>query len=300
MTKSFLTTAALVIAGSIAANAAWTTANQSQIWMQDTETVDYTYTEETKRTLAPTNTGGSITWRSTGVSNEVNIHCYGFTVDFTKDARYEIEFTVRFDGNPTNGSLPYCNLTLVNTGNDVSLLFGNADNSQARLGVALNKDVTSTPAHESLCSPSTVGSLMYSSNLGGIATGDTYTYKIIFETFSDSNVNDKIYFGVTKSDGTTGYLLAVDSSHLHCGGHQNQVFDDIGFSLKGDAYQGSINSVTNQTLNGQGGVTMLSTNTSFTSWNRTATEKPIPEPSAFGLLAGIGALALVASRRRRK
>ena len=26
----------------------------------------------------------------------------------------------------------------------------------------------------------------------------------------------------------------------------------------------------------------------------------IPEPSAFGLLAGLGALALVASRRRRK
>ncbi|MBQ7331616.1 MAG: PEP-CTERM sorting domain-containing protein [Opitutales bacterium] len=28
--------------------------------------------------------------------------------------------------------------------------------------------------------------------------------------------------------------------------------------------------------------------------------KPIPEPSAFGMLAGLGALALVASRRRRK
>ena len=34
--------------------------------------------------------------------------------------------------------------------------------------------------------------------------------------------------------------------------------------------------------------------------NLAATTAPVPEPSAFGMLAGLGALALVASRRRRK
>lgn len=49
------------------------------------------------------------------------------------------------------------------------------------------------------------------------------------------------------------------------------------------------------------------TNNSLNAWNRfympklsIVTSSSIPEPSAFGLLAGLGALALVASRRRRR
>lgn len=101
------------------------------------------------------------------------------------------------------------------------------------------------------------------------------------------------------TDGTTAYTLgAGDYTIKYLGGTNgsaaaNLLLDGVIVA----SFTGG-----NHNMNGaqQGGATLtLLTNDSY---NAIATSYPgmVPEPSAFGMLAGLGALALVASRRRRK
>ncbi|MBQ6704869.1 MAG: PEP-CTERM sorting domain-containing protein [Opitutales bacterium] len=97
----------------------------------------------------------------------------------------------------------------------------------------------------------------------------------------------------------TGSLQAdLHSGHFGFGGDTSKVFDDIGFHIKGASYTNATETVGNQI-----GVTLLTDDATFTKYSRTDTpvtnEPNVPEPSAFGLLAGLGAIALAASRRRR-
>lgn len=294
--KNIITTA-LLCAVAVSANATWST----NLWEQDTDTVNYTYTQETQRQLVPDN-GGLIFHETDGPNAEIQVHSpQDVIVDFTKDARYELTYRIRVFGNTTNGSFPYCNLSLVTNSNDASILFGNSNTTPCQLGIIPQRDVTTSSQMESLCAGSS-GRLVYSTNWSsGALSEGFYTYKIIFETFADNTVNDKIYYGVSKDGGNTAYQTIVNSSHLGLGGHTDKVFDDIGFHLNGaDFISDTV------TTDGFGGVKLFSSGSTYTVYTRTAEEitqlpdaPDVPEPSAFGLLAGLGAIALAVSRRRR-
>ncbi|MBP3302373.1 MAG: PEP-CTERM sorting domain-containing protein [Opitutales bacterium] len=295
--KNIITTA-LLCAVAVSANAAWTETNKSKIWMQDTADMTYTYSNESTVSLVPSN-GGLSFWESQGQS-EVNVHFdNSVKVDFTKDARYELTFRVSFFGQPNNGGYTYCNLSMVTSGNDASILFGNAANNVCQLGIVVGKDVTATSAQESLCANS-AGNQKYSTTLTKAAAAGFYTYKLIFETFADSSITDKIYFGVTnEGTGETGQFLILNSSHLGLGGANSKVFDDIGFHIFGADF---LTEGGTEVASGQGGVKLLRDGSTLKTWTRTATPVPqpnVPEPAAFGLLAGLGAIVLAASRRRR-
>ena len=295
--KSIITTVLLGVAA-VSANA-WTTAQQSQIWMQNTETMTYEYTEVSKESLVPAN-GGYTFWESQGISAAQDINSPVSTkIDFSQDARYEFKFNVSFWGTSTNGALPYCNLTLVTSSNDASILFGNADDNHCQFGVIPNRDVTATPGEESLCVNS-AGTLVYSTSWTTPMTTGFYEYTLIFETFSDAATEDKIYFGIKNTGtGQSVSMLRANASHLGLGGSNSKVFDDIGFSIYGADFTSEGGT---DTVGGQGGVKLLSNGSTLTTWTRTATpveEPEVPEPSAFGLLAGLGAIALAVSRRRR-
>ena len=296
MTKSFLTTAALVIAGSIAANAAWEPWDGSQ--MQNTDTVTYSY--QNNGTTNPI-TGNFAYYYigSTGASNEVIRELPG-TIDFRQDARYEITFRMdHYDYSsgdyPASGTLCF-----VNSNNDVSLMFGNSRDAMGRLGCILGQDVTNSQGQQNLVNTSTGGNFWTAQKGTAMSYGNgNYQYRIIFETFSDSSIADKIYFEVKNIDTQTVSYFNIKSTDLGCGAPNDQVFDDLDFVLIGAQRSGTGNTTTN----GNPGVDLVGKangvhTVSFTSYTRT--ETVIPEPSAFGLLAGIGALALVASRRRRK
>ena len=97
------------------------------------------------------------------------------------------------------------------------------------------------------------------------------TFKITIGTKNGSGMLDVTFLD---SASNTTYTLTPEN----------------GLTMNNFASGGVISSVT------FGGWTSTSTNGS----SMTISSAVIPEPSAFGLLAGVGALALVASRRRRK
>lgn len=292
--KNIITTA-LLCAAAVSANAAWTTTHQTTIWEDSSK---YEYSEGTTVQLM-SNNGGQHFWDSRGQSTELKLDCNsGVVVDFTQDARYEISFQVRYLGTLNNGAFPFCNLTLVSSGDDVSLLFGNSTTTTCQFGAILGSDVTKTSKIESLANGS-CGKTVWSTGWSGpVASGNTYTYKLIFETFSDDNIKDKIYYGVSSGNQTSSFLI-LNSGHIGMGGDTSKIFDDIGFSIQGDSF---VSAGGEATTNGAGGVRLMSNSSTFTTWQRSEIpeEQPnVPEPSAFGLLAGLGAIALAASRRRR-
>ena len=77
------------------------------------------------------------------------------------------------------------------------------------------------------------------------------------------------------------------------------VSDNNGTTL-GSASQVVLRDVSFPTLTNQGGGVTIPEAWSYSDLKGSVTVAQLPEPSAFGLLAGLGALALVASRRRRK
>ena len=299
MNKSFLTVTALFLAGSLCASATWKESTK----MQSTDKVKYTYEEESSTNFFGTET--SFTGiDTTGVSNEVQHHVAG-TVDFRRDDRYHITFEVKHQGYNSGETPASVVLSLISTGDDVSLLFGNAADTMARFGCILNKDVTATFAQENFVNNS-AGTNYWSTLPSGMAYGNgTYQYDLIFETFSDNSISDRVYFGVTKEDtGQTVTSLIVNSSHFGAGGDTTKVFDDIGFHLVGNS-GGALNNTGGNpgaTLVGNSTYVPQSKMTVYTRTEEIIPEPPapeVPEPSAFGLLAGLGAIALAVSRRRR-
>ena len=114
--------------------------------------------------------------------------------------------------------------------------------------------------------------------------GGTYKLTVIIESFADTSQNDLLYFHAHTPEGSASQTWNLSAMTVASA----QSFDNFGFILHKD-----------------GATTASATRMMAYEYSRSL--KPtepevlldIPEPSAFGLLAGIGGLALVAARRRR-
>ena len=301
MKNTLLTTAFLTFAGTFSASAieTWIADNT---WMQSTNEMKYEYSEGVTsefygREQMLTGT------KSNGISSEVKHHLpETVVVDGTKDARYHITFELGFyGGNPSGNNHASGLLTLVSSDNQVSLLLGNDTDTMCRLGCILGSNVNATYYLEHFTTDST-GKNHWPAFMGNplsTYTPGVYQYHLIFETFADSAIDDKVFFGVEcETTGKVSYM-SLNLSQMGMGGPNGKVWDDIGFNLIGSPNGGLNQNTPGVMVVGNENGNMQS---KITVYTRTATkiEQPaVPEPSAFGLLVGMYALALVATRRKR-
>ena len=148
---------------------------------------------------------------------------------------------------------------------------------------------------------------------GFVLTDGSLNIVAVSETTGTSTKNGSVeidFGGVEISSSATYSVWFVDTDKL------SDLKSEETLTLTGNVLSGSSaapgikfaqysDSSTNDTL---GVWNTVSNDTTATEWGAqfapvvtiTTSSPAVPEPSAFGLLAGLGALALVASRRRRK
>ena len=245
----------------------------------------------------------------------------GYKIDLSRDGQYEITFTVYADTKGDSAD-PMFNIYLAGAkqsiiyGNYIDLNKGginyldgyagvykcdtnacNVDRVGGQYGtVILNTNIHGKPGVQAIGASRVEGPDGESNR--ELLTGYHY-YTIDIETFADSNQKDLIKFkynGANHVSGQWSRDLEIQS-----------VFSGIGISEQLEIGY----------FVAENGGTLADTHTmGIASKTRTKIETPppaptptptpppatpdIPEPSAFGLLAGAGALALVASRRRRR
>ena len=252
---------------------------------------------------------------SNSLSGVTNYTWNGYDVDLKQDARYEFRFEVYADGDVINGIRPIFNFYLAAPAN--SILFGNhydvggiGGSARGPAGVyhysgdASNGDtVDAAPNTYVLDSYIDDGAGVYwqgttykdTAGPTGSNWADGYhTYRIVIESFASSSTPDKIKFLYDGANGT-GWTQDFDLSSMSgISPDRNDI--QVGYYVATD------------------GGTMRVDTAMFDKELRAVTPPPepptptpeppvspdVPEPSAFGMLAGLGALALVASRRRRK
>ena len=264
-------------------------------------------------------TGGNIYIKSRFTSNGSNLNLgnygLGYNINTNEDARHEI--IVRFTtsgGGAGSTNQPILNFYL--SGGTKSLLIGNYYSVSGQSGAArmqlFNGDASQGSRQGG--SPTYILNDGYSTNYkpgsnyqtpvsgqfwtatGGSKISDgTHCYKIVVETYKDS-ANDKIalFYEGASGSGKTGDVMLSSLGITS--------FTSIGYFL-----------------GNEGGTVTLDGGSSGTSgiykYSRVLTPEPepelptepvippgdpsVPEPSAFGLLAGLGAIALAVSRRRR-
>ena len=230
------------------------------------------------------------------------------TIELGKNARYELYFEFDLDQSKsgTSGDQSMAGMYLAGTGK--SIYFGNAqlnDYGDRRSAVAAiyNADIAdyNDDGGQLIYFPN--DEFNYKLRDAGTYRGDTNdfytvvsgtsnnsfdsgTYKltVIIESFAEESKRDLIYFHAYTPEGTVQKTWELGNMGIS----SSQVFDNFGFILHKDGET-------------------ISTPKTMMAYEYSRSLKPtepevlpdIPEPSAFGLLAGAGALALVAARRRR-
>ena len=184
-------------------------------------------------------------------------------IDFSSDGEYEISFTWDVTVGSNHGTMfELC-------GTDFSLVIGSAYNTTALAvgtyaGNALSvNEVTDLDTGNGRADFSNVEVL---NSEKGMAVG-TYNFSLNLKTFADGA--DVLTVSVKKGDSQ--WALSKSVYEFEGSGTTAKT----GFQMYGDSSNGLVKA----------------SNLKISS---------VPEPSAFGMLAGLGALALVASRRRRK
>ena len=280
----------------------------------DTNTTDngYQYTQVTSYKLnlssgdgdCGTNYAQSQGWSRSGTIQTVDLN--GLSIDFSKDARYEITFGANFFvNNPVGGQIPCVNLTMVSKDNTRTLMFGNSNDDLCQVGWFSGDWSEKTNGLKYLGALSSEDTNVWTAAGGVVSTGFC-EFKIVFETFADPNIHDQIDYSITRNGQTTSFTRLSSDDMTHNIG--SLVFDDIGFTVVGANFPAGMT----EPANGENGVTLLSYYNgknvgTYTEYSRAEVPQPepeppapdVPEPSAFGLLAGLGAIALAMSRRRR-
>ena len=263
---------------------------------------------------------GGIKYDGTHNASRINLvhHRQNTTINLKADARYEFEF--EFSLNQSGGG--YGDQAMAGmylAGNGGSIFFGNVQltstgDRRDAVAVRYNADIAefNDNAGQKVYFPN--GEFEYKLSaphdyykpvdgqrytvVDGSAdnafdSGD-YRLEIIIEAFADENTEDKLYFYASTPDGTKSLWASEGDGFKGLGFAHDAYFDAYGFVLHNDD-----------------GATATAKKMSGYEYSRSkrevVTPEPeipevlpdIPEPSAFGLLAGAGALALVAARRRR-
>ena len=121
-----------------------------------------------------------------------------------------------------------------------------------------------------------------------------YKLEIVIESFADSSRPDMVYFYAQTPDGTgTQHGQAWTMEALGFG--NNAYFNAYGFVLHDD-----INSTATPDTAIANEYSRVKREVVPPTPAPDPSDPNVPEPSAFGLLAGLGAIALATSRRRRK
>lgn len=300
MTKSFLTTAALVFSGTLYLSAAGNIEDRIS---------GYTYSDD----------GGFHRWfefhcPSIGSSSRSGVTNYNwgdsYDINLGQDARYEIEFTVNF-GTSGNVNDSIFNIYLAADRN--SILFGNYYDignigNRGAADVFLHPNVDVGNGDTYVNSPSYVlnaneqydqnspywqNTAIQKDNLtaDGNTIAGSHKYKIVIEAFAHYDEVDKIKFiyqGPNDADGTWTADKDIEATFNNI--NPNAVLD-VGHFI--DPEGGSV-------VVTEGKFSKLTRSLPPPPEPEPAPDPSIPEPSAFGLLAGIAALGIVSSRRRRK
>ena len=270
---------------------------------------EYTYTAPQTRFMKDIDT-------SKGSNQGLTNYGLDYTINTNEDARHEIivRFTTSGGGSGTQGQ-PILNFYL--SGGGKSLLIGNwyAQNGQA--GAArmqlyngdastgsirggsptyiLNDGFSTDYKSGSNYQTPVSGQFWTVDDSGKITNGD-HVYKIAIETYKDST-DDKISYLYQGPSGVTKQLpREVQLSTLGI-----TTITALGYFL-GANNGGTV------TVDGSGYTSGIYKYSRVLTSSLTPPELPtdpdpsdpsVPEPSAFGSLAGLGAIALAASRRRR-
>ena len=238
-------------------------------------------------------------------------HRQNMTIHLDSDARYEFSFSFKLTQNGAGvGDQAMAGMYLAGSGG--SIYFGNVQlesSSDRRDAVAVRYDADIAEYNDNagqkvyfpngefqykVSSPydytAPVSGKWYTIVDGrednGFDSGN-YRLEIVIEAFKDESKQDILYLYANTPDGEKYYWLNFDG----LGFASDAYFDAYGFLLHNDG-----NSIA------------TAERASSYEYSRVKREvitpevpvvPDIPEPSAFGLLAGVGALALVAARRRR-
>ena len=250
-----------------------------------------------------------------GTHNRANLEHKraNMSIDLSLNARYEFSFTYTLSqAGASAGNFGMGGIYLAGT--NKSLYFGNQLDSTWDKDTAVvlrysgdiaeyNDDYNPNiyfPNHE-LSSIGAPNNLIYPDN-GALWTvfdnnqfnSGNYKLEIVIESFADASRPDMVYFFVETPDGTAakhGEAWTMDA----LGFGNNAYFDAYGFVLHDD-----VNSTATPGTATANEYSRVKREVVPSTPTPEPSDPNLPEPSAFGLLAGLGAIALATSRRRRK
>lgn len=253
-------------------------------------------------------TGSSIKLDGTHQKGLEHYRSTPMTINLGINARYE--FTVEFNLAQSGNGYDLAMGGMYLAGNSGSLYFGNSLESNWDKGAAIvyrysgdmaeynddqnpsiyfpNHDFDAFGAPFNQVDP--IPGQKWTVVDGNAYNSGNYKLQIVIEAFESEN--DMVYFAATTPQGN-GVKQGDSLTMSALGFDANASFDAFGFVLHDD--------------NGSKATPVKAMGYEYSRVKREVVppEQPtppspdIPEPSAFGLLAGVGALALVASRRRR-